>query len=129
MEIANTIIDGKTPSHAQLGVTLVSVTSSLAQRYNLAASSGAYISSVASESSADKAGLQVGDIITKIDNTTVTSASDLMIAIRMKDPDDTVTITYNRNGKEQTVSLALGSDTSTASTASSLLQRGSNSEA
>lgn len=129
MEIANTIIAGETPSHAQLGVTLVSVTSSLAQRYNLPASSGAYISSVSTDSAADKAGLQVGDIVTKFGDTTITSASDLMIAIRLYDPGDSVTITYNRNGKEQTATVDLGSDTSTASTANSIQRNSSSSEA
>ena len=129
MEIANTIIEGKTPSHAQLGVTLVSVTSSLAQRYKLPASSGAYISSVISDSSADKAGLEVGDIITKVDDTTVTSASDLMVAVRLKSPGDTITVTYNRDGKEKTATIELGSDATESSTSSSLLHRGSTSNA
>ena len=129
MEIANTIIAGETPSHAQLGVTLVSVTSSLAQRYNLHASSGAYISSVSTDSAADKAGLQVGDIVTKFGDTTISSASDLMIAIRLHDPGDSVTVTYNRGGKEQTATVELGSDTSTASTASSIQRNSSSSEA
>ena len=129
MEIANTIIEGKTPSHAQLGVTLVSVTSSLAQRYKLPASSGAYISSVIADSSADNAGLEVGDIITKVDDITVTSASDLMIAVRLKSPGDTIEVTYNRDGKEKTATVELGSDATESSTSSSLLQRGSTSNA
>ena len=109
-------------------MTLVSVTSSLAQRYKLSASSGAYISSVNTDSSADKAGLKVGDIITKVDDTTVTSASDLMIAVRMKNPGDTIDVTYNRDGQEKTTTVELGSDAST-NTASSLLHKGSSSEA
>ena len=129
MEIANTIIEGKTPSHAQLGVTLVSVTSSLAQRYKLPASSGAYISSVIADSSADNAGLEVGDIITKVDDITVTSASDLMIAVRLKSPGDTIEVTYNRDGKEKTATVELGSDATESSTSSSLLHRGSTSNA
>ena len=127
MEIANTIIAGETPSHAQLGVTLVSVTSSLAQRYKLPVSSGAYLSSVSTDSAADKAGLEVGDIITKVDDTTITSASDLMIAIRKKDPGDTITVTYNRSGQEKTATVELDSDTSAQSTANSILRQGSSS--
>ncbi len=127
MEIANTIIAGETPSHAQLGVTLVSVTSSLAQRYKLPVSSGAYLSSVSTDSAADKAGLEVGDIITKVDDTTITSASDLMIAIRKKDPGDIITVTYNRSGQEKTATVELDSDTSAQSTANSILRQGSSS--
>ena len=110
-------------------MTLVSVTSSLAQRYKLPASSGAYISSVIADSSADNAGLEVGDIITKVDDITVTSASDLMIAVRLKSPGDTIEVTYNRDGKEKTATVELGSDATESSTSSSLLHRGSTSNA
>jgi S1-C subfamily serine protease len=99
----------------------------LAQRYKLPVSSGAYLSSVSSDSAADKAGLEVGDIITKVDDTTITSASDLMIAIRKKDPGDTITVTYNRSGQEKTATVELDSDTSAQSTANSILRQGSSS--
>lgn len=114
MGIAQTIIKGETPSHAQLGVTLVSVTPSLAQRYNLPVSEGAYLSSVNEKSGAAEAGLKVGDIITKVDDKKVTSSSDLMVAIRQKNPGDTITVTFNREGKTDTAQVTLGSDTDTS---------------
>ena len=114
MGIAQTIIKGETPSHAQLGVSLVSVTPSLAQRYNLPVSEGAYLSSVNEKSGAAEAGLKVGDIITKVDDKKVTSSSDLMVAIRQKNPGDTITVTFNREGKTDTAQVTLGSDTDTS---------------
>ncbi len=128
IEIANTIIKGEVPSHAQLGVTLVSVTDSLAQRYGLPVSSGAYLSSVSAGSGAEEAGLSVGDIITKVDDTTVSSASDLMIAIRKHSPGDTITVTYNRDGQTKTAEVTLGSDASTT-TQGSLLFKDSSADA
>ena len=44
INIAQQIIDGKTPSHAQLGVSATTVTSQLSERYGLGVDSGAYIS-------------------------------------------------------------------------------------
>ncbi len=110
MNIAQQIIDGKTPSHAQLGVSGTTVNSQIAQRYNLSVSSGAYVTSVSVGSSAANAGIQEGDIITKCGDTTITSSTDLVLAVRSHNVGDTVSVTYNRNGQESTVQVTLGSD-------------------
>lgn len=110
MSIAQQIIDGKTPSHAQLGVSGTTVNSQIAQRYNLSVSSGAYVTSVSTGSSAANAGIQEGDIITKCGDTTITSSTDLVLAVRSHNVGDTVSVTYNRNGQESTVNVTLGSD-------------------
>ncbi len=110
MNIAQQIIDGKTPSHAQLGVSGTTVNSQIAQRYNLSVSSGAYVTSVSTGSSAANAGIQVGDIITKCGDTTISSSTDLVLAVRSHNVGDTVSVTYNRNGQESTVQVTLGSD-------------------
>ena len=110
INIAQQIIDGKQPSHAQLGVSATTVTSQLAERYGLGADSGAYISQVNAGSSAEQAGLQQGDIVTKLGDTDITSSSDLVLAVRSHNVGDTVTITYVRDGAENTVEVTLGSD-------------------
>ena len=112
MNIAQQIIDGKTPTHAQLGITTISVTSDLNQRYNLGSDSGAYVNSVSG--AAESAGLQEGDIITKVDDTQVTSSTDLIAAVRSHNVGDTVTVTYLRNGQEQTAQVTLQSDEDTS---------------
>lgn len=110
MKIAEQIIAGQTPSHAQLGVSLTTVNSSVAARYNLPVSEGAYVTRVTSNSGASKAGITEGDIITKVGDSKVTSASDLIIAVRSHNPGDTVSVTFNRSGSEQTVDVVLGTD-------------------
>lgn len=110
MNIAQQIIDGKTPSHAQLGVSGTTVNSQIAQRYNLSVSSGAYVTSVSAGSSAANAGIQEGDIITKCGDATISSSTDLVLAVRSHNVGDTVSVTYNRDGQESTVSVTLGSD-------------------
>lgn len=110
MKIAEQIIAGQTPSHAQLGVSLTTVNSSVAARYNLPVSEGAYVTRVTSSSGASKAGIAEGDIITKVGDSKVTSASDLIIAVRSHNPGDTVSVTFNRSGSEQTVDVVLGID-------------------
>ena len=110
MGIAQQIIDGETPSHAQLGVTMSTVNKQLADRYGFAVDEGAYVSAVERDSGADKAGIQAGDIITKFDGAEVTSASDLTIAVRSKSEGDTVSVEVNRDGQTLTMDVTLGSD-------------------
>ena len=69
---------------------------------------GAYISDVRSESAAEKAGLQAGDIITDIDGEPVASFSDLTSIISKHQPEDKVSIAYLRDGKVQTTDAVLG---------------------
>lgn len=112
VNIAQQIIDGKTPTHAQLGVSLSTVNTQMAKRYGLSVDSGAYIAAVSKGSGAAEAGLQVGDIITKFDGNNVASASDLMLDVRSKNPGDKVTLEVNRSGATKEVEVTLGSDES-----------------
>lgn len=110
MNIAQQIIDGKTPSHAQIGVSATTINSQIAERYGLAVDSGAYVTTVNRGSAAAEAGIEEGDIITKVDDTDIASSSDLVLAVRSHSVGDTVSVTFNRDGQEQTVDVTLGSD-------------------
>jgi putative serine protease PepD len=112
--IAQDLIEGKTPSYAQIGVNVSTVSSDAAARYGFGVSSGAYISSITDGSGAAAAGLQVGDIITKFGGEDITSATDLTLAVREKEPGDVVTIEFVRDGNTQTVDVTLGSSESTS---------------
>ena len=48
-----------------------------------------------------------GDVITAVDGKKVTSAADLQRMIDARSPDDTVSVTYSRDGKTQTVQVKL----------------------
>lgn len=112
IQVANTIISGQKVVHPYIGLTMQTVTSSLAQRYSLGASSGAYVVEVTSGSPADTAGIKSGDIITAVDGESITSADGMILAIRSHNVGDTVSVTFVRDGKEQTVQVTLGSDES-----------------
>ena len=72
---------------------------------------GAIIRVVTPDLFGAKAGLQAGDIVTKIDNTDVTSASDLTSAIGNYKPGDKVTLTIFRSGETKTVEVTLEEST------------------
>lgn len=68
---------------------------------------GAKINKVSEGSAAEEAGLKVGDIITKIDDRTIESPSNLSEVIGIYEPDTKVLVTYIRDGEVQTVSAVL----------------------
>lgn len=72
---------------------------------------GAIIRVVTPDLCGAKAGLQAGDIVTKIDNTDVTSASDLTSAIGNYKPGDKVTLSIFRSGETKTVEVTLEEST------------------
>ncbi len=108
--LAEDIIAGNEPSHAALGVSISQVNSQTAQRYNLSATSGAYIAGIYEGSGAADSDLQVGDIITAIDGKAVTSTTDVTLDVRGYDVGDTVTVTVNRNGETLDIPVTLVSD-------------------
>ena len=79
------------------GISVRTMTDSVAQYYNWAA--GAYVVKVDENSCAATAGLKVGDIITKLDDTEVTSSSDLIKAKHEYTAGDTAHLTVYRNGE------------------------------
>lgn len=112
IDIAQKIIAGQKVLHAYLGVNMVTVNAYNARINNLSVNQGAYVASVEPGTAAAEAGLQKGDIITKIDGTSVTSANSVILAVRSHAIGDTITITYMRDAKEQTTTATLKDDES-----------------
>jgi S1-C subfamily serine protease len=100
---ADQIIKTGKATHVYLGVSTRTVTPDLQQEFKLSTSSGALIADVSANTPAAKAGLKQGDIITKIDQSNVTTGADVLIALRSKNPGDTVQVTINRDGQTMTV--------------------------
>jgi S1-C subfamily serine protease len=75
---------------------------------NAANNAGAGVTGVQPGSPAANAGLKTGDVITKVDDTTVHSAADLIQAIRSHEPGDDVTVTYTRDGNSAQAKVTLG---------------------
>ena len=66
------------------------------------------IAQIVSGSAAEKAGLKTGDLILKVNDTEITSNSALASIISGFNAGDTATLTIQRDGKEQTVSVTFG---------------------
>ena len=109
-QIADKIIAGETVTHAYIGLSMQTVNAQNAFRNNLAVNQGAYVVEVTKGGPADKAGIEVGDVITGIDNEEITSADGAILAIRSHDIGDTVTVRVMRGEEEKSFEVTLGSD-------------------
>lgn len=116
VKVAQSIISGNKMLHAYLGVNMVSVNAYNAQRNNLAVNQGAYVATVEAGSAAEAAGIQQGDIITKVGDTEISSATQVILAVRNHEIGDTVTITVMRGSEELTLEATLGDDANVQST-------------
>lgn len=70
---------------------------------------GALVASVVPGSPAADAGLEVGDLIVAIDGEDVTGFGDLGVMVRRHDPGEDLTLTVDRDGDEQDLTVTLGS--------------------
>ena len=110
VDIANKVINGEQVTHAYIGLSCATVNEQSAQQNKLSASQGAYVAELAQNGPAQVAGIQVGDIVTKVGEHDVASADDLLLAVRSYSVGDKVEVTFVRNGAEQSVMVTLGSD-------------------
>jgi serine protease Do len=72
---------------------------------------GAKITEVSKDGAAEKAGLKVGDVITKVNDFNVADADDLPAALNKMKPEDKVSVTYKRDGATQTTTATLDKNT------------------
>ena len=66
------------------------------------------VEKVVSGSAAEKAGIQAGDLILKLEDKAISSGDELSSAIGNYKPGDTVTLTLQRDGEELTVEVTFG---------------------
>ncbi len=68
---------------------------------------GARVTEVVDDSPAEKAGIEDGDLIVRIDEMAIASAPDVTKYLKEKKPGDKVNVTVQRGGKEQTLAVLL----------------------
>lgn len=113
--LVNQVITTGKLERPYLGVRYVALTADLAKQFDLNVEAGAYIvptsdgtSSVIAGGPADKAGLKVGDIITKVDKTSVDENHSLVGLLGKYQPGDKVKLTVVNGDKTRTVTVTLG---------------------
>ena len=110
MSEAKSIVDdlinyGYVTGRPQLGISCQDVTEAVSQAYNIPV--GAYIFSVTAGGAADQAGLQPGDVITGIQDQTISTTEELNAVKNQYKAGDTITLTYVRSGETKKVDVTL----------------------
>lgn len=106
------IVDNGTVKRGALGVGIEPLTKDQAEYFGYeGGTDGVVISQVYPGSAADKAGLQVGDIITKINGKKTQDNRILLNAIAKHAPGDSIELTVFRHGKTLTLEATLGDRT------------------
>ncbi len=77
------------------------------------AGDGAHIGAIAPDGAAASTGLKKGDVITKINDISIYSWSELQVTVSSYNAGDKLNITYKRDGKEYITSAVLSSKTGT----------------
>jgi len=93
-----------------LGVSFRELDQDAADNLHISKTVGLYIDDVAPSSGAAAAGLQHGDIITKVNGKTVYESSDLQEPVARLQPGDKIDLTILRGSDEKNVSVMLKSD-------------------
>jgi putative serine protease PepD len=102
MPIVDQMARGETPTHARLGIRI--------SDSSVEGVTGAEVREIEPGSTAEKAGLEAGDVITKIDDRHLSGADALIATIRSYRPGDEVTVTWQRDGDERSAEVVLDSD-------------------
>lgn len=91
----------------QLGVLVQDVTPELAAAMKIDVTHGAIVAQVEPQSAAERAGIEVGDVITKVDGEQVRDAADLHNKIGLMEIDHHLNIELIRNGESMSITATL----------------------
>jgi serine protease Do len=106
--VAHTLIDHGKVVRGYMGASMQGVTPDVAESMGLKSKKGALVAQVTSGGPAAKAGLQTGDLVTKIDGHEVQSQTDLTRRVALVSPGQDMRLTVLRDGRVQEVTIRSG---------------------
>ena len=122
-EVVADLMDDGTVEHAYLGVSMLTIDDTLAERFRLPADKGVLVTEVRQGSPAERAGLRGGDtqvvingtsyvlggdVITKVNGRTVETSDEISDIVSEKEPGDELTLEVARDDGTETVTVELG---------------------
>lgn len=103
--ITDIMENGAVTGKAYMAVTVGTMNSQMAAQYSIDIDQGVFVYSVVKGGAGDKAGLRLGDVITKMGDTALTSRQDLSAALKSYRAGDTATLTVFRDGSYITTDI------------------------
>ncbi len=104
-DVVDQLIQYQTVKRPYIGISGVAVDEDTAKKYNLPI--GVYVYTIEKNSPAEKAGLQKGDVITKIEGTEVKNINELNKVKNTHNIGDTITLSVHRNGEDTEFKISL----------------------
>ncbi|MFN8662021.1 MAG: trypsin-like peptidase domain-containing protein [Thermomicrobiales bacterium] len=105
--IVSELIQSGRVAYPYFGINYVPISPDLAAQNDLNVDYGAYVQGVEPGGAADRAGIREGDIIVAVGNDRITAQTTFTEVLFAHAPGETVPVTINRNGKEQTLQATL----------------------
>ena len=104
--VADELIATGSITHSYFGIEVVQISPAAAKQSGKA--EGLFVTAVVPGGPSDSAGLRQGDVITAIDGQPATDAEQLALLTLTKKPGESVTVTYEREGKSSQAVVTLG---------------------
>ena len=106
--VVRQLVNSGKVTRGYLGVVIQDLTPTLAEQFKTTVTKGAIINQVGKDAPADKAGLKIGDVITRINGKTVEDTGQLRNLVAGTDPGAQAELTLIRNGKEIVLRVTVG---------------------
>jgi serine protease Do len=107
-KVAHSLIDHGKVTRGYMGAMMQSITPDVAESMGLKSKKGALVAQVTAGGPAAKAGLQTGDLVTRIDGHEVESRDDLTRQVALVSPGQDMRLTVLREGRMQEVTVKSG---------------------
>jgi serine protease Do len=108
MGVADQLMKSGKVTRGKIGVSIGNVSKDLAESLGLPKAQGAVVGNVEDGSPAAKAGLEAGDVITRVDGKDIEGSADLSRAIRAMKPGVAAKLSVWRGGKSRDVAVTIG---------------------
>lgn len=106
--IISALRQGREIQRGYLGIQFQPLTDDLAASLGVAKNSGTFVQTVVPDEAADKAGIEAGDVITKINGQDVTLDNTLAFIVANIDVGDSVPVEVIRNGQRRRLNVTIG---------------------
>ena len=108
MDVVEQLKNEGTVRRGWLGVVIQEVNKDLAESFGLARPAGALVAQIMPDGPGDKGGLQVGDVILKLNDQDIVMSSDLPHAVGRLRPGAKASMQVMRGGKRQQLTVEIG---------------------
>lgn len=107
-DVLDQIVKSGSVTRGYIGVEQQNINTELVKAFNLPRESGVIVAGVVQDGPADKAGIEVGDILLKLDDKEITDTADMLNLVAGTTPGEKRTFSILRNGEEIKIQVEIG---------------------